>query len=101
MLLLNQVDCLDNVPKIFDRKISSLADRFCVRVRVCDQALHLALRTAISELEVIKHSVILLCKALKSVLHICDIAAESIEVVRYGPHRLISLARRPRRVSYV
>ena len=72
------MDCGINVAQVVD-VVFDPAELF----RVGEQTLHLGLRAAISELEVVKHGVVLFCEALVCCLQGADVGAHLGGVVRH------------------
>ena len=61
---------------------------------VLQQALHLSLRAAVAQLEVVEHGVVLLCKALIGVLDVLHRGTHLVCVVRHIHHRHVGQLRR-------
>ena len=93
------MDGLDHIGIAVDREVGVLALLLAQLVGVCDQALHLGLRAAVAELQVVQHRVVLLRKALVGVLHVRHVGTHLVHVVRHVAHRHVGVVGRLGHVS--
>ena len=87
---LNLVDSLDHLIEAY--RIDCLGrDLYLVaeHTRIVDQARHFRGSTAVTELQIVKHGIILLCKALISVLYALYGCTHFIRIVGHVSDRLI------------
>ena len=93
------MDGLDHIGIAVDREVGVLALLLAQLVGVCDQALHLGLRTAVAEFQIVQHRVVLLRKALVGVLHVRHVGTHLVHVVRHVAHRHVGVVSRLGHVS--
>ena len=86
LFFLNLLDCLHDVGKAVDGQVARLAVRLTPLVRVVNETLHLLLGSAVAELEVVEHRVILFGKAVEGVGDVLGRRAEGVDVVAHSTH---------------
>ena len=99
LCLLHAGDGLHHVGVGVDGEVGALAHHAGELVGVRDEALHLGLSSAVAQLQVVEHGVVLLGEALEGVLHVPHAGAEHVHVVAHGRHGEVGVVGRLGRVA--